>query len=473
MSKVLLADLDDLAQTVRDRSSRSYILEAVNAYRAEAFRSAIISTWTAVAYDIISKIRELAGQGDAEAAAFVTNLDNAIENHAEGDPEAVKRLQHIENELLNKSLGTFEFLSRQEFTDLDRLKQDRNLCAHPAFTKQDLLFQPTPERVRAHIVHAVDHLLQHPPVQGKNALARLKQDLLQPSFPPDQAAVSRFMRTKYLDHTKQSLITNFVAVFLKIVIRGAEPELRGKERAVVQCLAAVRDHSPGVYAATMAEQLPKMTADLQDSGLRRVVWLFALEPRAWGWLTDDIRIRLTSMITRFQHEGGADDYLFEGFAVDELKPHLIAVVERLDDEKKLELFKRSPRAEFVAPAFQLFREARSWRGAERLAEQVILPLSSFYKAEDISHLLEISRGNSEISDASGMPDLFTTLFKQTAHLHADSRASWEAFAREAHKTRYPFYALQRAMADAGMATPLAEDLTTASPEFSGDDWVDQ
>lgn len=64
MKEVRLTDLDELALKVRDRMVRSYILEAIDAYRGGAYRSSIIATWIAVTFDIISKIRELAIQGE-------------------------------------------------------------------------------------------------------------------------------------------------------------------------------------------------------------------------------------------------------------------------------------------------------------------------------------------------------------------------------------------------------------------------
>jgi hypothetical protein len=135
MSGLGLSDLDDLALTVRDRNSRSYIGEAIRAYRGGAYRSAIMSTWIAVAYDIISKIRELAGQGDGAAVAFVTNLDAAVADYERGAGGAVQRLQNIENDLLPQALTAFEFLSVQEHSDLERLKADRNrLAATPNLT---------------------------------------------------------------------------------------------------------------------------------------------------------------------------------------------------------------------------------------------------------------------------------------------------------------------------------------------------
>lgn len=133
MGSVILTDLDELVLTVRDKSSRSYILEAINAYRGGAYRAAIVATWIAVSYDIIAKIRELASQGDPQASTFVNNLNNAIET------KNIPNLQKIEENLLedaHKEANGYGFLSLHEYTDLNRLKDDRNLCAHPAFVKQ-------------------------------------------------------------------------------------------------------------------------------------------------------------------------------------------------------------------------------------------------------------------------------------------------------------------------------------------------
>jgi hypothetical protein len=229
MIQTHLVDLDELVQTVRDINAREYIAEAIAAYRARAYRSAIMGTWVAVAYDIIAKIRELAVQGDAAAVTFSTTLDTAIAQKATNYVQAIKTLQGIENDLLNQAISSFEFITAQEHTDLERLKQDRNQCAHPAFVTDMLLFQPSPELVRTHIAHAIYHLLAHPPTQGKNALARLKSDLMQPSFPTDQKAVNEFMEMRYFNHAKTALLNNFVTVLLKVIIKASEPDLIGHE----------------------------------------------------------------------------------------------------------------------------------------------------------------------------------------------------------------------------------------------------
>ena len=188
-----LTDLDELVLTVRDKTSRDYIHEAIIAYRNRAYRAAVVSSWIALTYDIISKIRELAGQGDIAAGVVVDDLDNAISNRN------FERFQRVENMLLQKAKEDFELIDPREYEDLNRLKNDRNECAHPAFTVETTLFAPNPELVRTHIVHTIQHLLMHAPVQGKAALARIKEDILRPSFPIDQERVSEFLEAKYLN----------------------------------------------------------------------------------------------------------------------------------------------------------------------------------------------------------------------------------------------------------------------------------
>jgi hypothetical protein len=93
MIQTHLVDLDELVQTVRDINTREYIAEAISAYRARAYRSAIMGTWVAVAYDVIAKIRELAAQGDAAAVTFSDTLDAATAQKATNYVQAIKVLQ--------------------------------------------------------------------------------------------------------------------------------------------------------------------------------------------------------------------------------------------------------------------------------------------------------------------------------------------------------------------------------------------
>ncbi len=423
-----LVELDELLLTVRDRNSREHISEAIVAYRARAYRSALMSVWIAVAYDIIKKIRELQFNGDKAARDFVDKLDAAIALQQTDYGTAVKRLQAIENDLLKKaSEEEFEFLSREELKDLNRLKQDRNLCAHPAFTADQLLFQPSPELVRSHITHAITHLLQHPPVQGKHALVRMKNDILQPSFPTTQNAVSDFLYARYLNRAKKSLINNLVTVFLKIILKQAEADLIGKENEVLMCLIAVQIRNSDIYEQRMSEVLPHLTDESDDNELRRVFRLFQADKRCWNWLSLPIRLKLIEITKSYSYNPADAEHVFSALEIDELRPHLLARVAALGLGEKKQLFSHIHRPEFVDEAIDMLASAQSFRDAEAVEEWIILPLCSLFRAEHVQRILQAAMENSQIHHASGSLAFFCKMFERTVDLHEQTADAWRTF----------------------------------------------
>ena len=93
---------------MRDRESRRLIGEAITAYRGGALRSALISTWIAVTYDIIAKARELAGQNEAASKELVQELDDTIAF------DNKRKLQKIEADLLTKANDHLQLLAPHE-----------------------------------------------------------------------------------------------------------------------------------------------------------------------------------------------------------------------------------------------------------------------------------------------------------------------------------------------------------------------
>ncbi len=152
-----LSDLDELVLKCRDEKAKSYIKESVSCYKSGAFRSAIVSTWIAVIFDIIDKLKDLALAGDKEAEKQLDEFEKA---RKAGD---IATSLKFERDILKVARDRMEFISHLEFIDLDRLQQDRNRCAHPSMTSDGEIFNPSAELARVHIRSAIEHLLQYPP----------------------------------------------------------------------------------------------------------------------------------------------------------------------------------------------------------------------------------------------------------------------------------------------------------------------
>lgn len=419
-----LSDLDELVQRVRDTTSRSYLREAVAAYRAMAHRAAVVATWIAVSFDIIQKIRELAAQGDPKAVAEVKLIDAAIAS------QSPVQGQRVESNLLGLA-ESFEFLGTREKADLERLRDDRHHCAHPAFVQADSLFVPSPELVRTHIVHAVHHLLEHPPVQGRTLLDRIKIDLLQPSFPAERNAAVSYFTEKYCRRVKKGLPETMVKVLLKALITRADSDLVGKEAVVGHCIAALAHAKLGDYSETVKAQLRHLTDKADDATYQRVFHLLAADPTAWQLMDEPLKARLKSLLTSRSVDllpfldGDDPHVLMPAFDVPDLVQAAQTMFERLSSDQQRQCIAASPRPEFCDQAIKLFSEARGFRQAESLARSCLLPMAAHMSAEHVLKALEATASNGQIWDAGGIPALLAEWFDGVRrHLNA-CRDGWD------------------------------------------------
>lgn len=426
MHTTRLSDLNELALTVRDDISRSYIMEAVVSYQSGNYRAAILSAWIAVTYDIISKLRELAGGNDPNAKKFVEDLDNAAVQHN------IPHLQRIEAGLLELALKDFEFLSLHEHTDLARLRDDRHLCAHPTLTRDDTLFQPTPELVRTHIVHSIVHLLQHQPVQGKSALERIVSDLKNPAFPSDTENVAAYLNNKYFDRAKPALIRNAVIVLIKMLLRGGEVDLVGNEDRIIHSLIAIKRRHLQLYEEVVPQKMSQLVTNLPDDRLGSFFALLSVDQRCWDWIGEAERIRIRELVRQYSERSAAQDSLSAGrldirgaMVVDELRSSVLGYVDTLEAEKKVALIGRYPHPDFSSSAIGLYAAAGSYRSAELIGRRVILPMAGHFSAQDVIKVLWWVKTNGQIWAAVGTQEVLTTFFDKTFRHLNTTRDAWK------------------------------------------------
>ena len=371
------SDIDTLVLTVRDRESQRLIGEAIAAYRGGALRSALISTWIAVAYDIIAKARELANQGEAAPKAFVDELDNAIAE------ENVRKQQKIEAELLKKANTDFQLMAPHEYNALVRIQEDRNLCAHPAFVVEDELYQPTPELVRGHIVHVMQFLLVHAPLQGKSAIKRFESDMLSPSFPNTADDIGTFIRAKYLDRSKDVLIVNLIKAILAAPFGTDHEKYAGHIRTLALTFREIANAKTAIYDAEVPNIVSRKFEQVADGVLLNICPFLENDRRIWGWLPESDQIRIQSLLKTIDVEMLKTHSAFDVFAIEPLGSILLDRYESFDDTTKISIIREHPKKEFVQSGMKIYAHAGSFRYAEGLGQSIILPLAPFFRAEDI------------------------------------------------------------------------------------------
>lgn len=415
------SDIDSLVLAVRDREARRLIGEAITAYRGGALRSAIMSTWIAVAYDIIAKARELACQGEAAPGALVTGLDAAI---AAKDK---RKLQAIESELLDKANSDLALLAPHEYAALARLQEDRHLCAHPAFVVEDELFQPSPELVRAHIVHALQHLLIHAPLQGKSAIARFDADLLGPAFPATAEDIGTFLRSRYLDRAKDVLAVNLIKAIIAAPFGAERPKYASKVRTLAVVLREIAKSKTAIYDGIMPAFVAVRVGQIQDDVLLSICPFLDGDQRIWDWMAEPDRMRIQRLLETADVETLKTHAAFDAFAIAPMSEVLLDRFNGFDETAKVSIISEHARRELVPAGIELYERAGSFRDAEQLGQSVVLPLTPFFTADDLHAVLKAAAENGQIWNASGTPDVLEQVFELTKPILGQTREYWQAF----------------------------------------------
>lgn len=206
----MLSDLEVLVNSCRNDTAKQYIREALACYNVRAYKSAIITTWIAIVYDILEKTQDLARLGDPRAQEIENEFTTIRDNFDKDSPATVRQLLEFENKILQFAKDKLEIIDSLQFDELNRIKQDRNKCAHPSMHKNGELFLPSPELARLHIKNAIIILLSQLPIQGKTALIALKQLLCAPYFPTDEQQIKLELQNSVLKKASDTLIYRFI-----------------------------------------------------------------------------------------------------------------------------------------------------------------------------------------------------------------------------------------------------------------------
>lgn len=425
-----ITDLDSMLLKVRNAASQMYIREAIAAFRTGAFRAAIISTWIAVSFDIISKLKELTLYGDSNAKEHIEKLQINIKH------QNIKKLQEFEEDILRVAYEQFEFFDYHEFEDLNRLKHDRNLCAHPAFAKEEVLFQPSPELVRTHIVHSITHLLKNQPVQGKSAIGHILNDIKSNIFPKDIDDSCRYLSEKYLNRAKNVLVRNLLIVILKEYFSDIDEFDSKKLNSII---AISRTHHK-IYNSVLKEKLAPIISSESDKNFEKIFSLLALDEEIWSIIEEPIKIKIKAFIQSLSVDNFdliIENYIFKCLEIPDVTEHLLSLFNVLPSKDQAIIISTAPNAKLANQAVELYGKAGAYRHAEDLGEKVLLPIAPFLNDAQIVQILNFAKDNGQINYAGGTPEILCRFFKITRNHIIHTKDAWIDFVKKMLETNDP------------------------------------
>lgn len=385
-----LADLDELVLRCRNKVARSYIKEAVRSYKAGAYRAAIVTTWIAIVFDYLDKLRELEISGHKDAKKELEEF----EKHRKAND--VKKSLDFERELLDNAKDRYEFISPYEHLDLSRMMEDRHRCAHPSMNSAEEAYKPTAEMARLHIRNAITAMLRNPPVQGKAALDSIMKDLDSGYFPTSSEEAHKVLKSGPFGKPRDSLVRNLIIVLVKRLLL---EDLSDKPHAqTCAALNAVREMHPELATEALKEKLSDISSGVSDERYHVVVKFLTLIPDTWQFLDDGAKAKTENYADTM--EGGQ---IVEGFGfalrLAEIRDRVEARIPDLSDEELIEVsrtFSQELPERLADRVLERYTAATSWDDANSLANRLILPNIDLLGRPHLKQLFFAGQENGEV-----------------------------------------------------------------------------
>lgn len=423
-------DLDILLTRIRNHRSKTYLLDAVKAYKAGALRGALTSAWVALVYDLIAKYRELSAMGDASATAYIQSWDNATNSND------IPRLLQLEANILDDATNNTQVVSHTARTHLVRLREDRHLCAHPAFSAEADLFEPTPELVRLHLVNAVNLVLAQEPLQGRAIFDLFDADVQTQGFPIAHDRILDYVQQRYLTQIRAQSVHNFGIVLAKSLLKGVPAQWEPLQRKITSSLVAVRDRAvhawPDIFQAVV-----RLVDNLEPRNRHRAIAFVAAFPDFWQHLQEPTRTALQQTIENTTPATLTNYDVLKGSAVPQLRGAVTALIAGLSRQQLTDAIATSPLPELWPAAINIYRESASFRGSEANFLLYIAPFSGRLVQSQIDLLFDAVVANSQNWDAGDTDTLILGVLRNTAlsnYPTIDARNRFYQFIRRVHRT---------------------------------------
>jgi len=382
-----LADVETLALRCRAERAREYIAEAIQCYRAGAYRSAIVNTWIAVVFDLVDKIRDLALAGDATAQTINGQYETYVTQINAGSEQGVKNALEFERTIIATCRDRLQFFDHQQVRDLDRLREDRHQCAHPSFQRAGEPNRPSAELARLHLRTAVEHVLSQPPVQGRSAISELVSIVASNYYPKERVQAAVALRNTPLARPTEALVRGFVDALVFGYSDPSSPLYRKVQAG--SAMSALLDTQRTTAEPRISQQLSKLVRDIDDEGLSSVAVLVAAMPEVINLVDQPARVRLAE----FVRTGPEAEVVksMEGLATHaELRPIAEARTQAFDTDRLAAAIAEHGFGDLAKErALALLGEAHNWPPANDIFARLIMPLFERLSRADVERIVRM------------------------------------------------------------------------------------
>lgn len=184
--------IEELMNHIPDARSKESMKEVLSCFYSGNLRSAVVMLYSTVISDLYYKLCDLVSIYNDTGA-------KEIKDYVDNEWKVRPKIPNWETEMPKRCREKNKVLANDSYAHLCHLQDERNLCAHPVITANDL-YRPSAATVQGFIVDMLVGVICKPSFLSKDLVDRFTDDIENASHIfPDKKSLQDYIKSKYLE----------------------------------------------------------------------------------------------------------------------------------------------------------------------------------------------------------------------------------------------------------------------------------
>ena len=379
---------------IHDSRSKESMKEVLSCFYSDNLRSAVVMLYATVVSDLYYKITDLVAiYNDTGAEEIKKYVDDEWHDHP--------KLPTWETEMPKRCREKNKILTNESYAHFCHLQDERNLCAHPVITRNDL-YRPSFATVQGLIMDMLTGILCKPSFLSKRLIDTFTDDIESASkIFPNEKGLKRYINAKYLEKidNEREEYGLFKSLW-KFTFKKTDDRSKANRKANLSILTLLLERHQQFVESEIKNDAEYYCASVNIDDRKCInsfIRFVNVYPSVYSSMTDDFKMKIEQKINDKPNLKAMAFFLSNNPLV-----HVKSLNGGVGIDVGIYIYdfikNNVGNADAKDFAIRLYGEAGSFDAADEYFDNLIVPILGNLSAEQLEKLIEYSNNNSQINN---------------------------------------------------------------------------
>lgn len=390
--------IENLAGNIFSSKTKEYFQEVIQTYYTNCYRSSVVMLYSVVISDLIYKLEELKDVYNDEVA-------KKILQEIEGLQQANPKSPDWENKLIEMISSRTRLLEISDVENINQLQKHRHLSAHPVLNQTSILFKPSKENVKSHIVNMLKGVLTKPPILSTKIFNELLKDLAfnRDRFTEDKD-LKRFLVAKYFRNLRQETLNDIFKKLWKLIFKLENEECNVNREINYRTLLIIYNLNTSEILKLLKNEESHFNGILHGICTKYFFNFLFETPKVYNDLSELNKLHIDSEI-----KGSLDLKLLSWFVFPSIEEFHVFIIDTINKERTFFVSKEimiklknlykdfDKKFEYFDLVILIFAKSQSFDTADSNFNNLIEPYLVDFNNEQLTSIVKVINENSQIN----------------------------------------------------------------------------